>query len=143
MRTMALLLLLIAAGCSPEIGDSCESSVDCSVNGERICDRAHPGGYCTVQGCEMDTCPDEAVCVEFRAAVERLASSWCMATCEENDDCRDGYECRRADEMLELGETEDGSPCCKPIAGVLDEAGDGSRFCAVPGNPSCTELPEC
>ena len=130
MRVAGLLLFLISAGCSPEIGDSCESSVDCSVNGERICDRAQPGGYCTVQGCEMDTCPDEAVCVEFRSEPERLASSWCMATCEENGDCRDGYECRTADRILDS--------TCMPIAQVLDGSGAGSRFCAVPGNPpSC------
>lgn len=117
-----LLLFVAAAGCAPEIGDSCETSVDCSVNGDRICDIAQPGGYCTVVGCETDTCPDEAVCVEFRSEPERLASAWCMAGCEEDGDCRDGYLCTLAADI----EDSDGNV----IAMVLDD-NDNARFCAV------------
>jgi hypothetical protein len=54
-----------------------------------------------------------------------------MAACEENGDCRDGYECRAAEEILAIVGTD-----CVPIAGVLDDDAT-ARFCAVPGNP-CT-----
>jgi hypothetical protein len=64
---IALLLLLCGgAACGKEIGDSCIISSDCSPNGDRLCLEPNDnGGYCTVQGCDVDTCPDEAVCVRF------------------------------------------------------------------------------
>lgn len=58
-------LLLFAPGCGAEIGDECVLSTDCSTTGERICDTSSPGGYCTIIGCDVGTCPDEAVCVRF------------------------------------------------------------------------------
>jgi hypothetical protein len=63
--TFAVVLLLGAAACGDEIGDECSLSTDCSSQGDRICDISSPGGYCTVIGCDFDTCPDEAVCVRF------------------------------------------------------------------------------
>ena len=115
------LILLVA--CSPEIGDPCSTSIDCSANGDRICDLAAPGGYCSLQECAADACPDEAVCVEFLPEPARLATAWCMASCEVNDDCRaaDGYHCARASEIS----AEDGTV----LATVLDRAGDRARFC--------------
>ena len=119
------LALVLAAGCSPAIGDDCETSIDCSVNGDRICDVASPGGYCTVQPCDPGNCPDEAVCVEFLFDPARLSSSWCMASCEGSDDCRteDGYTCVHASQMVD--------EALEPLARVLDASGDGARFCAV------------
>src|SRR5688572_3925358 len=60
-----VLIALVAAGCSKEIGDECVVSSDCSPSGDRFCDTSSRGGYCTVQGCDFNTCPDEAVCVRF------------------------------------------------------------------------------
>lgn len=114
----ALFALIVApalVGCTPEIGDDCSTSVDCSANGDRICDTAQPDGYCTVRGCERGTCPEEAICVEFRPSVERLADRWCLYACTGNSDCRDGYVCLSAD-----GE----------LSRVLDDR-DSSRFCGV------------
>ncbi len=54
-----------ALGCGKEIGDDCSVSSDCSPNGDRTCDVSSPGGYCTIQGCDFDTCPEEAACVRF------------------------------------------------------------------------------
>jgi hypothetical protein len=65
------LVLIIAslvalAACGKEIGDECIISADCSPNGDRQCDIATmPGGYCTIQGCDLNTCPSEATCVRF------------------------------------------------------------------------------
>ncbi len=52
-------------GCGKEIGDECFSGADCSPNGDRQCDSSSKEGYCTVQGCDFSTCPEEAVCVRF------------------------------------------------------------------------------
>jgi len=125
LPSAALALALALMGCAPEIGDDCSSSVDCSVNGDRICDAAQPGGYCSVANCEEGTCPEDAVCVEFRYEPARLAESWCMAPCEGDDDCReaDGYRCIHASQLME-GDAH--------IARVLDGGGDdGRRFCAA------------
>jgi hypothetical protein len=107
---MALLFAAATTvGCAPEIGDDCESSLDCSSQGTRLCDRTQPSGYCTIRGCEEGSCPDEAVCVLFRANVDRLAESFCMLKCDDDGDCRegDGYECTRADDFgAAQGETE-------------------------------------
>jgi hypothetical protein len=56
---------MAAAGCGKEIGDSCTLPQDCSPDGDRICDNFQPEGYCTIQGCDFDTCPGEAVCIRF------------------------------------------------------------------------------
>jgi hypothetical protein len=57
--------LVLAAACNDEIGDECSLSADCSPQGDRFCDISSPGGYCTIIGCDYDSCPDEAVCVRF------------------------------------------------------------------------------
>lgn len=61
----ALLLCALLAACGDEIGDECSLSSDCSQAGDRFCDNTQPGGYCTVVGCDYDTCPEESVCVRF------------------------------------------------------------------------------
>ena len=72
-RLVPLLLLLVAGleACGKEIGDSCSLSTDCSPNNDRLCIDP-PGtpnstwnGYCTIQGCDYSTCPEEAACVRF------------------------------------------------------------------------------
>jgi hypothetical protein len=61
-----LAATLAAAGCGKEIGDSCIVSTDCDPTGTRQCDlSSDPSGYCTIMGCDYDTCPSEAVCVRF------------------------------------------------------------------------------
>jgi len=67
--------LLALAGCQARIGDACDRSIDCSLQGERICDLSHRVdgsgvvsaagmGECTIDGCGRDTCPDEAACIK-------------------------------------------------------------------------------
>jgi len=114
---LASSALPFAAGCSPSIGDTCGVSTDCDINGTRICDLAQPGGYCTIRGCDVGTCPDgEASCIQFRADEPRLADSFCMAVCDSDGDCRndEGYRCVRAADVGGV---------------VLDGT---SRICAIP-----------
>jgi hypothetical protein len=60
-----LAALLLAAACGDEVGDECSLSSDCSPQGDRFCDISSPGGYCTIIGCDYDSCPEESVCVRF------------------------------------------------------------------------------
>ncbi len=102
---MLVAFAAFAAGCNPAIGDKCQLSTDCSLRGDRQCDVAQPGGYCTILNCGANSCPSgEASCVLFRAAVpgcdyddrsvSRTARSFCMKICDKDSDCRDGYVCR-------------------------------------------------
>ena len=113
----SVAMLLFAVGCSPSIGDSCGGSTDCDINGTRICDRAQPGGYCTIQGCDVGTCPDgEGTCVQFRSDVPRLTDSYCMYSCDSDSDCRDdeGYRCLSGEQVGAV---------------ILDGP---AKFCAIP-----------
>lgn len=65
MRQMLLAALIAASGCGYQIGDSCIVSSDCQADGTRVCDQTQREGYCTIIGCDYDTCPDESVCVRF------------------------------------------------------------------------------
>jgi hypothetical protein len=118
---LSLFVSAIAMGCSPVVGDECESTFDCSSQGSRLCDRTQPGGYCTIEGCEQGTCPEEAVCVKFRPAVERLSVTYCMAKCDDDDDCRseDGYQCTGTEDFGAEGD-----------AVVLGRG--KQKFCTVP-----------
>lgn len=103
-RGVAVLSVLLG-GCAPAIGDSCDTSADCSQGGERLCDITQPGGYCTVFNCEPGSCPDDSVCIAFAVEestvpecadpnrLSRFNRSFCMAQCSSNSDCRSGYAC--------------------------------------------------
>jgi hypothetical protein len=148
LLSVLTVALLGAAGCGDEIGDSCSISSDCSAQGDRICDRNSPDGYCTILGCDFDTCPEEAICVRFFPAAQTDISCendtdctvdelcalggfcvprsaevrYCMKTCGGNGDCRNDYECRDEGLMIAHG----GEP-------VLDPSKNQSelpRFCA-------------
>jgi len=100
------VVALCAVACGHDIGDKCSTSVDCSQAGDRLCDITQPDGYCTIFNCEPDSCPEEAACVVFNAALSnakacedpnglsRFARSFCLFKCSSNDDCRKGYECQ-------------------------------------------------
>ena len=68
--TLFVCLALSAVACGDQIGDSCSLSTDCASDGTRICDTTSPGGYCTVIGCDVGTCPEDSVCVRFFPATD-------------------------------------------------------------------------
>ncbi|MBA3503823.1 MAG: hypothetical protein M4D80_29925 [Myxococcota bacterium] len=158
MRYAFVVALFVAIGCNKEIGDDCVVSSDCSPSGDRFCDSSSRGGYCTIQGCDFNTCPDEAVCVRFftgsftnrpcdptatqefngctldelcsliGSCVPRSAElRFCMKKCDDDDDCRDGYECRDLTDMRARG----GEPVMSPGTPINDETAE--RFCATAG----------
>jgi hypothetical protein len=156
MRFLVLAIAVAAlSGCGKEIGDSCVVSSDCSPNGDRQCDNSQKEGYCTIMGCDFSTCPEEAVCVRFftggfsnrtcetsadecsldelcdinkRCVPQSSEIRYCMKTCESNDDCRDGYECRDLEKMKSHG----GEPVLEGNAPVDDSS---PKFCAVSPAP--------
>ena len=150
MRSLSIALVaVLAAGCGDEIGDSCIVSTDCDADGTRVCDTSQKGGYCTISGCDYNTCPEEAACVRFftgnfsnlpceqqtDCSLDELCSlkgfcvprsseaRFCMKTCDGDGDCRDGYECRDRDGMIANG----GEPVLAP-GKVFD---DTPKFCAI------------
>jgi len=93
LRVCLLLAFAITAfGCGKEIGDECLSDSECGTS--RTCDKASLGGYCTVTPCSEGTCPEGAVCVTFASQ-----DTYCMAACDDDSDCRDGYSCKQDTEV--------------------------------------------
>lgn len=127
---IAVALAVLGVACKPQIGDDCESSIDCSPNGSRVCDTASPGGYCSIRGCDPNGCPDDAICVEWRYTESRTSETWCMRECDRSSDCdRSGYRCfHEGDAELVDDEGE-------PLARVTDfDSRATSGFCAYSGN---------
>jgi hypothetical protein len=58
-------MLACAVGCGHNIGDPCQNNVDCNPLGDRFCDTASPGGYCTQENCDNTSCPGNSVCIRF------------------------------------------------------------------------------
>jgi hypothetical protein len=153
----------LLGGCGKEIGDACTLSTDCSPNGDRVCQCWNcsgvdptgdsQNGYCTIQGCDFGTCPDEAACVRFftggfanRACTPDNAATtcsvdevcalagncvprsseirYCMLKCDSDGDCRDGYECRDLTRMMEHG----GEPV--PASNTALDPNHLQKFCA-------------
>ncbi|MDZ4696085.1 MAG: hypothetical protein SGI86_13130 [Deltaproteobacteria bacterium] len=89
IRPLMLLSLvaLATAACGTKIGDGCTVNIDCSINGDRVCDTAQPGGYCTVDACDENSCPDDGVCV--RVFAQMFVSRMCDPAQEDlmKDDC--------------------------------------------------------
>lgn len=138
------LLVTVAAlglaGCRPSIGSACTLSTDCSTQGNRVCDTAQPGGYCTVLNCIDNSCPDNAVCVMFQvsvpgcsyddyAAPARTGLAMCMKHCNEDSNCResDGYACA--------------DPRESPWYGAILDDNQGQRVC-IAASSSSTPAPE-
>jgi hypothetical protein len=94
LRLATLALAAVSAvACGKQIGDSCNTNIDCSLNADRQCDLSQIGGYCTIPQCTPDSCPSEAMCIEFESAVPRLSRRYCVKHCSQDSDCRGGYYC--------------------------------------------------
>lgn len=65
VKPLLFAAIALLSACSKDIGDACIVSSDCSPNGDRLCDIASPGGYCTIQGCDYSTCPEDSACIRF------------------------------------------------------------------------------
>lgn len=118
--------------CAPTLGDGCTTNVDCSVNGDRFCDRAQPGGYCTIANCEPGSCGEEGICVRFKPDEPRLSSTWCMAKCDQTGDCdRDRYVCRNSAELNNPENPDEPPPEGTPRVAEVLEGKANRSFCVV------------
>jgi len=148
------------AGCRPNIGDSCVSSVDCSSQGDRLCDTSQPDGYCTIFGCEPDACPGDpatSVCVGFGLDTDPLCSvsgtdprwprfekTFCMHACEADTDCREGYVCVKPSERRAMSIDIDSEIRDSAVCFIASEASfEGSEEpCVQPAELSAEEASE-
>ena len=115
--------VLVAAACNRQIGDGCATNVECSPLGDRFCDLASPGGYCTVEGCDSTSCPDSAVCIRFFSL--KIGNG---AQCNANLNPMTPADCSNSSGCCVAG-----SPGCCQIGEhcLCDEANCGSHgFCA-------------
>jgi len=150
MKYALVIAVSALAACGAEIGDACIVSSDCATDGSRYCDVSQRSGYCTIQGCDYDTCPSEATCIRFftgsfgneacmdqtQCTLDELCAlpgfcaprsadiRYCMRTCGNDGDCRDGYECRDYNKMIEHG----GEPVLAPDRSV--DPNHVTKFCA-------------
>jgi hypothetical protein len=159
---LAAVAALASAGCGDEIGDSCVLSSECASDGTRAClqeaDGNWPGGYCTILGCDHDTCPDEAVCVRFYTSVfgnrpcDPATEDIATDACSLDEACSfEGFCALRAAEnrfcmkgCSDDGDCRDGYECrdsvlmrCHGGEPVLPSdqriGADPDRFCALKG----------
>ncbi len=137
-RTALLLVLCGCAigvtGCGHNIGDGCTANVDCSPVGDRFCDTAEPGGYCSVEGCDNGTCPDNSVCVRFFTPVANEPCMFGLPT----SGCRIDERCL-CDRSLADGSCPASAPAhCAPESSER-------RWCQAPcsSNGDCRPGYEC
>jgi hypothetical protein len=96
---LALLLLLPLAACGKKIGDECRTQFDCNDEDDtRSCDISQPGGYCTIEGCDERSCPEESVCVRFFPRAELLP-----ITCDPRAPDRGASACTHDELCLDAG----------------------------------------
>jgi hypothetical protein len=110
---IVLLAGLAASGCGKKIGDACRTNIDCQQNGTRICDLSQPGGYCTEDGCDENSCPSGSICVRF------FDQAFATVPCSDEEPCpsaNDVCVTRRA------GDTVPGKVCAP--------AASERRYCA-------------
>jgi hypothetical protein len=81
---LVIAIALIAGACGKQIGDACIVDSDCDPNGTRICLTGgnETDGYCTIQGCDYNTCPSEAACIRFFTG--NFDNKPCDADCEDD-----------------------------------------------------------
>jgi hypothetical protein len=122
------LAVLAGVGCKREIGDECTTAADCNPNGTRSCDATQPGGYCTIQGCDETSCPEEAACIRY------FPAQYLTKACDTSPDPADPAAtsgCAADEVCLEEGR-------CAPLSTEL-------RYCVktCSSNEDCRSAYEC
>lgn len=127
---LVLFIMGVLVACDDEIGDSCSQNADCSSSGNRLCDTSMPGGYCTVEGCSSDSCPDGSACIAFYPVGSLIHS--CNPTTEDRlGDAAATDDCLPTEVCLTSG-------FCAPVS--LER-----RFCMKKcgGDGDCRDAYEC
>jgi hypothetical protein len=124
LRQLLALAAVFLLGCTPAIGDACQTNVDCSRLGNRFCDTSAPDGYCTVDGCDTSTCPSNSVCIRFFTI--ELDNPCVFDAADPND-----RSTCRADERCICDQNNDSGDCC-----ILDSTGKNC-VASGPGPAHC------
>ena len=112
-KTALVLVAIFAIGCSHNIGDSCTSNADCSPIGNRFCDKSAPGGYCTLEGCDVNVCPSESACIRFFTLLPDRPCTFVKDHPNGRSDCAANERCLR-DDPVSGSETESIPAHCAP-----------------------------
>ena len=77
-----------------DIGHTCAHYSECDgIESRAACITEWPEGYCTELSCTLGSCPLGSRCVTGITFTNVDIDAFCLATCETNSDCRDGYMC--------------------------------------------------
>ena len=132
----------LSSDCSPQGDRVCAVTSpggDCTIAGcdfdtcpdESVCIRFFSGASSDrtcdprAEDISEDACTADELCTLSGTCVPRTAEvRFCMRTCESQDDCREGYECRDEQLMREHG----GEPVMPPGQALPD---DPQPFCAT------------
>jgi hypothetical protein len=130
-----VVLLLASVGCSKSIGDACTTNVDCSISGDRFCDTAPPNGYCSIDGCDIDSCPGDSVCIRFYSPVKDRPCTF---------DPNSAKGSCATDERCVCDSSESGTSCDTGTAHCAPENSE-RRWCMkrCGGNGDCRDGYEC
>ncbi len=90
---LGLLLGLSACGSAPLIGRTCKDPNSCAGSMTAACFTDWPEGYCTEYACSAGSCPSGSRCATGLQFPSVPFTSFCLATCAKNDDCRARYVC--------------------------------------------------
>ena len=134
---LSLAWLASTAGCGHNIGDPCSVNIDCSTAGDRFCDTASIGGYCTVDGCDVGTCPDNQLCVRFLTVIKSETCDFVKPP----ETCMPGQRCCAVDERCVCDVTDDKNVCKDNLGHCAPESSE-RRWCmkaCIPGNGDCRD----
>jgi hypothetical protein len=90
------------------VGVGGECALGCAAGLACLDDARFAGGYCTAR-CDEAACPEDASCVTDYGA------SLCLASCDDDSGCRDGYHCFRR--------------VCRPPCTSIPECGGAGTAC--------------
>ena len=150
IAALSLVLFGPLVGCGKKIGDDCQTQFDCNDEDDtRTCDISQPGGYCTIDGCDERSCPDDSACLRFFPRYELLSkdcdyqmSQSGPSACSSHELCLAANKCApRGTELRRCMRTcDDGGDCrdgyeCRAVGGERDttmalSGGGGVKFCA-------------
>ncbi|MBI2894579.1 MAG: hypothetical protein HYY06_13585 [Deltaproteobacteria bacterium] len=106
---------------TPGVGDACEDDDQCPEGGSGTTScllDGYPGGYCSVVECENHghDCPDDAGKSGDEGTVKcvQYDGLQCMKLCEDDEDCREGYDCVSVPDAAGHGSVD----VCAPAGGA-------------------------
>jgi hypothetical protein len=135
MALAAAALVVPLAACGKKIGDECQTQYDCNDEDDvRSCDISQPGGYCTIEGCDETSCPEDSACIRFFPRAELLPNVCDPASpdhgasvCTHDELCLDAGRCApRATEFRR----------CVKTCGNDGDCRDGYQCRLVGGDPT-------